>query len=338
MSFQEQIHDVAQLAMVELFTPKFEESLWFFHDVLGMTPTEDDGTSCYLRAYEDRYHHSLKLTRADHAGVGVVAWRASSPQALDRRVAKIEASGKPGQWVEGHRGYGRAYEFATPDGHKQHLFWDVEYFQPSADQKSKLLSRPQKRPLRGVPVRRIDHINLLTSDVTENAKFMQDTLGFLKRENVVFGGQEELACWLSVSPLVHEVAFTKDQAGPGNRLHHLAFWYGNQGQMLDLADILMEYDVHVEAGPAKHGISQAYFMYVYEPGGNRIELFGDTGYLIFDPEWKTLTWTEENFFNGGGVWYGGELPQDFFVYGTPLVEAAMEAAGEATEQVSEPAE
>lgn len=338
MSFQEQIHDVAQLAMVELFTPKFEESLWFFHDVLGMTPTEDDGTSCYLRAYEDRYHHSLKLTRADHAGVGVVAWRASSPQALDRRVAEIEASGKPGQWVEGHKGYGRAYEFATPDGHKQHLFWDVEYFQPSADQKSKLLSRPQKRPLRGVPVRRIDHINLLTSDVTENAKFMQDTLGFLKRENVVFGGQEELACWLSVSPLVHEVAFTKDQAGPGNRLHHLAFWYGNQGQMLDLADILMEYDVHVEAGPAKHGISQAHFMYVYEPGGNRIELFGDTGYLIFDPEWKTLTWTEENFFNGGGVWYGGELPQDFFVYGTPLVEAAMEAAGEATEQVSEPAE
>ena len=338
MSFQEQIHDVAQLAMVELFTPKFEESLWFFHDVLGMTPTEDDGTSCYLRAYEDRYHHSLKLTRADHAGVGVVAWRASSPQALDRRVAEIEASGKPGQWVEGHKGYGRAYEFATPDGHKQHLFWDVEYFQPSADQKSKLLSRPQKRPLRGVPVRRIDHINLLTSDVTENAKFMQDTLGFLKRENVVFGGQEELACWLSVSPLVHEVAFTKDQAGPGNRLHHLAFWYGNQGQMLDLADILMEYDVHVEAGPAKHGISQAHFMYVYEPGGNRIELFGDTGYLISDPEWKTLTWTEENFFNGGGVWYGGELPQDFFVYGTPLVEAAMEAAGEATEQVSEPAE
>jgi catechol 2,3-dioxygenase len=216
MSFQEQIHDVAQLAMVELFTPKFEESLWFFHDVLGMTPTEDDGTSCYLRAYEDRYHHSLKLTRADHAGVGVVAWRASSPQALDRRVAEIEASGKPGQWVEGHKGYGRAYEFATPDGHKQHLFWDVEYFQPSADQKSKLLSRPQKRPLRGVPVRRIDHINLLTSDVTENAKFMQDTLGFLKRKTLFLAVRKSwpagcrLARWCmrSRSPKIRPVRAT----------------------------------------------------------------------------------------------------------------------------------
>lgn len=338
MSFQEQIHDVAQLAMVELFTPKFEESFWFFHDVLGMTPTEDDGKSCYLRGYEDRYHHSLKLTRSDAAGVGTVSWRAASPQALERRVAAIEATGRPGKWVEGHKGYGRAYEFTTPDGHVQHIFWDVEYFKPSEEQKSKLLSRIQKRPLRGVPVRRIDHLNLLCSDVTKNAQFLQDSLGFLKRENVIFGGEQELACWLSCSPMVHEVAFTVDQAGPGNRLHHLAFWYGNQGQMLDLADVLADYGVTIEAGPAKHGISQAYFIYVYEPGGNRIELFGDAGYLIFDPEWKTLTWTEENFFDAGGVWYGGELPQDFFVYGTPIVEAAMEAQADEKEAVQEPAE
>lgn len=279
----------------------------------------------------------MKLTCADHSGVGTVSWRAASPQALERRVAAIDASARPGTWVEGHKGYGRAYEFTTPDGHKQHLFWEVDYFKPTPEQKSKLLSRAQKRPLRGVPVRRLDHVNLFCSDVTKNASFMQEHLGFQKRENVVFGGQDELACWLSVSPLVHEVAFTKDQAGPGNRLHHLAFWYGNQGQMLDLADILMEYDVRIEAGPAKHGVSQAYFMYVYEPGGNRIELFGDSGYLIFDPEWKTLTWTEENFFNGGGVWFGSELPQDFFVYGTPIVEAAMEQQADAV-PVTEPAE
>jgi len=32
--------------------------------------------------------------------------------------------------------------------------------------KTRLLNRPQRRPLRGVPVRRIDHVNLLASDVT----------------------------------------------------------------------------------------------------------------------------------------------------------------------------
>ncbi len=333
MSIQEPIHDVAQLAMVQLFTPKYDESLRFFQDFLGMYKHAEDDGSAYLRAYEDRYHHSLKLTRSDQAGVGVISWRAMSPQALERRVAAIEAVGRPGKWVEGHKGYGRAYEFTTPDGHVNHLFWDVEYFVPTDEQRSRLISRAQKRPLTGVPVRRLDHVNVMVSDVTGNARFLEDALGFRKRENVVFHGTQELACWLSVSPLVHEIAMTKDQSGPGNRLHHLAFWYGNQGQMLDIADLFAEYGIHVEAGPAKHGISQGYFMYLYEPGGNRIELFGDTGYLIFDPDWKTVTWTEENFWTDGGVWYGGDLPQDFFVYGTPIVEAAQKqiAAAEQTE-------
>lgn len=326
MSYQEPIHDIAQLAMVELYTPKFDESSRFFQDFLGMQVTEQDANSAYLRGYEDRYHHSMKLTRHHEAGVGVISWRAMSPQALDRRVAAIEKSGRPGKWVDGHKGYGRAYEFTTPDGHRNHLFWDVEYFKPTEEQRSGLLSRPQKRPLQGVPVRRLDHINLMCSNVTKHREFFQENLGFQLRENVVFGGEQELASWLSVSPLVHEVAFTLDQVGQGNRLHHVAFWYGNQGQMLDIADLFHDYGIHVEAGPAKHGISQAYFMYFYEPGGNRIELFGDSGYLIFDPEWKCLTWTEDNFWTDGGVWYGGELPQDFFVYGTPIVEAAMAQA------------
>ncbi|MDD2869777.1 catechol 2,3-dioxygenase [Neomegalonema sp.] len=330
MSHQEPIHDVAQLAMVEIFSPKFDESARFFQDFLGLYKNDEDASSVYLRAYEDRYHHSLKLTRADQAGVGVISWRAMSPQALARRVAAIEASDSPGRWVEGHKGYGRAYEFRMPDGHTHHLFWDVEYFKPDESQRSNLLSRAQKRPLSGVPVRRLDHVNLMCDDVTGNAEFLQKHLGFQKRENVVFGGRDELACWLSVSPLVHEIALTKDRSGTPGRLHHVAFWYGHQGQMLDIADLFAEYDIHIEAGPAKHGISQGYFMYFYEPGGNRIELFGDSGYLVFDPEWKTVTWTEQNFWTKGGTWYGGQLPQDFFVYGTPIVEAAQKA--------SEPAE
>ena len=49
-----------------------------------------------------------------------------------------------------------------------------------------------------------------------------------------------------------------------------------------------------ETGPAKHGTTQAWFLYVFEPGGNRVELFGDTGYLIFDPEWETVVWDVAN--------------------------------------------
>lgn len=323
MSFKELIHDIAHLAIVELYTPKFEESLDFFTRILGMNVTEQEEGVAYLRAYEDRYHHSLKLTAHHEAGVGKVCWRTMSPQALERRVAELEAQGHQGKWVETNKGYGRAYEFRT-SAHCFHLFWDVEHYKAEGDQKSRLLSRASKRPDRGVPVRRLDHVNLMTTNPRGDAKILQDTLGFRKTERAVMGDLE-LACWLTTNPLVHEVAFTIDQHGGGGRLHHLAFGYTNPGQMLDVADLLVEEDIHIEAGPARHGISQAYFIYLYEPGGNRIELFGDQGYMIFDPEWETLTWDEESFWRDGAIWIGGDLPQDFFIYGTPIVEGAVAA-------------
>ena len=45
-------------------------------------------------------------------------------------------------------------------------------------------------------------------------------------------------------------------------------------------------------------------MYVIEPGGNRIELFGDSGYLIFDPDWKTIEWRCKRYRSGYSMaWY-----------------------------------
>jgi len=89
----EPIYDVAHLAHVELLTPDLDGSLAFFRDLLGMQETARAGGSVYLRGYEEQYHHSLKLTAAPQAGAGHVAWRSRSAQALERRVAAIEAAG-----------------------------------------------------------------------------------------------------------------------------------------------------------------------------------------------------------------------------------------------------
>lgn len=34
----------------------------------------------------------------------------------------------------------------------------------------------------------------------------------------------------------------------------------------------IEYGIPIENGPGKHPIGQTFFVYVYEPGGNRVEL------------------------------------------------------------------
>src|SRR5690606_31236848 len=129
-------------------------------ELLGMEESEREGQSVYLRAYEDYYHHSLKVTEAAKPGLGHVAWRTTSPQALQRRVAAIDSSGLGVGWSEGVRGHGPAYRFTTPGGHAMELLWEVDYYAAPPEKQSALLNRPQKRPLRGVPVRRIDHVNL----------------------------------------------------------------------------------------------------------------------------------------------------------------------------------
>ncbi|SFJ43926.1 catechol 2,3-dioxygenase [Thermoflavimicrobium dichotomicum] len=322
---KEPIFDVAQLAHVEIYTPKPDETLWFFKDLLGMIETGREGQSVYLKAYEDTYHHTLKVTERKEPGLGHVAWRTSSPQALERRVKALEESGLGQGWSEGETGQGAAYRFKTPDGHPMEILWEVERYQVPDDQKTALLNRNQKRPLQGVPVRRLDHVNLMCDEVTRNKEFMAENLGFKLREHIILNDGTEAGAWMSVSPLVHEVAFMRDQLQGGGRLHHIAYWYGYPQHLMDIADIFAENGIEIEAGPGKHGISQAYFMYVFEPGGNRVELFGDAGYLIFDPDWEPVTWREDNLAQGI-IWYGSPLPAEYFMYGTPDVRKQKEVA------------
>ncbi|HLF87587.1 MAG TPA: VOC family protein, partial [Anaerolineales bacterium] len=250
--------DLAQLVSVALYSPKPDESVAFFHDMLGMEISHREGQSVYMRAYEDFYQYTLKITEAAQAGLEEVTWRASSPEALDRLVGRIEATGLGSGWTETDYAHGRAFKFTSPDGHRQKILWELDYFQPPPELASKLRNRPSKRPLRGVPVRRIDHVNLMVSDVIKNRDFAMNTLGFKLREQKIGDGGATVGSWLSVSALVHELAVMRDSSGARGRFHHIAYWYGNPSHLLDIADIFSERDIRIETGPAKHGTTQAY--------------------------------------------------------------------------------
>ena len=313
---------VAQLAHAELFTPKMDETLWFFKDVLGMYQVAREGQSVYLKAYEDFYHHSLKLTKADQPGLGHVAWRTSSKEVLEETAKHLEKIGLGEGWTDGDLGHGPAYQFNTPDGHPSEILWEIDYYEADEKERSAMRSRSQKRPLRGVPVRRLDHINLLSKDVEKHQKFLQESLDFNLRELKLGEREKQIGAWLSVSNLVHEIGIMQDGRSNediGPRLHHLAFWYGYPQNLFDLADVCVDHDIEIEMGQGKHGATQSYFLYVFEPGGNRIELFGDTGYLIFDPDWETIVWDVSNKedLEKSSIWFGPRLEDTFYNYGTP---------------------
>jgi len=45
----------------------------------------------------------------------------------------------------------------------------------------------------------------------------------------------------------------------------------------------------LERGPARHGISNAFFEYVRDPDGNRVEFY-TSDYLTADPGFKPIRW------------------------------------------------
>lgn len=317
---QEPIQDIAHLGHVEILTPRPAESLHFFREIFGMEVTERRGQSVYLRAWGDYERHTLKLTEAKQAGLGHVAWRAASPQALERRARALAASPMGQGWIEGDLGHGPAYQFTDPDGHLMEIYYEAERYIAPAGMRSTLFNQQQKYIPRGAAVRRLDHVNLMCRNIPPNRAFMQNVLGFKLRELLQpeVDGNEEGA-WLSVTPLVHDIAYTRDGTGSRGRLHHIAYWLDSREDILRAADIFTEQGVFIEAGPAKHNVTQAFYLYLYEPGGNRIEIYSG-GYLIFAPDWEPVVWRKAE--RGRGVYWGGTLPSSFKTYGTPAVETS----------------
>jgi catechol 2,3-dioxygenase len=314
----EPIHDIAHLGHVELLTPKPDESLRFFVEVMGMTESGRNRDSIYLRGWDDYEHHSLQLTASKTSGLGHYALRAASPRALQRRVDAIERSGLGKGWQEDNVGHGPAYLFTDPDGHKIEIYYETEWFQPSAEWKPALKNQASRFSDRGVGVRRLDHIALLAADVRSNRLFMTETLGGRVTEQIIFDDGSEKGAWLTFNNKSYDVTFAEDAYGVKGRLHHFTYAVDNREAILRAADICLEHGVFIETGPHKHAIQQTFFLYVYEPGGNRFEIANAGARLILAPDWKPIVWSEAER-KKGQAW-GLKTIESFHKHGTPPVE------------------
>ena len=318
MNQDEPIYDIAHLAHVEMLTPKPEDSLRFFVDVMGMTESGRKGDSVYLRGWDDYEHHSLQLTASKTSGLGHCAFRTTSPQALERRVAALEKSGRGLGWSEDNLGHGSAYRFTDPDGHKMEVYYETEWYQAPENLRPALKNQASRYQDKGVGVRRIDHVALLASDVRANREFMQESLGCRITEQIIFSNGSEKGAWLAFMNKSYDVTYAEDSSGTKGRLHHFTYAVDNREAILRAADICLEHGVFIETGPHKHAIQQTFFLYVYEPGGNRVEIANAGARLILAPDWKPIIWNEEER-KKGQAW-GLKTIESFHTHGTPPVE------------------
>jgi catechol 2,3-dioxygenase len=315
---REPVFDVAHLAHVELLTPRLEESARFFVDVMGMIESSREGDSVFLRGWDDYEHHSLQLTISPKPGLGHYAFRAASPQALQRRVAALEKSGLGKGWKEDNAGHGPAYCFTDPDGHRLEIYYETEWYRPPEGLRPVLKNQASRYPDHAIGLRRIDHINLLAADVRANRVFMQEALGGRLTEQIIFDDGSEKAAWLTFTNKTYDVAISEDWTGSNGRLHHFTYAVDSREQVLRAADICLEHGIFMETGPHKHAVQQTFFLYVYEPGGNRFEIANAGARLMLAPDWQPIVWSEAER-NKGQAW-GMPTIASFHTHGTPPVE------------------
>jgi catechol 2,3-dioxygenase len=124
------------------------------------------------------------------------------------------------------------------------------------------------------------------------------------------------AAWMHRKGNVHDLAVTN---GTGPRLHHFAYWLPDSARLLQLCDILggARRETHIERGPGRHGISNAFYLYLRDPDGHRIELY-TSDYLTVDPDFEPIRWDRDDP-RRQQLW-GGIAPRRWFIEGS-LVEA-----------------
>lgn len=301
---------IAHAGGINMGTPDLERSLWLFRDLFGMEVTSSGDGVAYLRGYQEWHHHSLVLTQQDEAVINAYSFRVARPQDVELYHQQLVEEGIDVRVLPAgtEEGRGEAIRFLLPHGgHPIELFYDIDKTEPATDLRSRLPGNSSRR--RGLGVRRLDHLNIMTSPETINQAeaWLRNSLGFKRREFLTLphGPDLILASWMSVNSKLHDIAIGASPNGETAQFHHVAFAIENFHDMLTAVDQLKDLDIQVDAGPGKHGIGQAMYLYLRDPGsGHRIELYSG-GREFFEPDWEAIEWKADNPI--GMTWYG-DLP------------------------------
>jgi catechol 2,3-dioxygenase len=285
----------------------------FYADLLGFQVTDASDSHLYLRAMEERGHHSIILQQSDTPGtVEVMGFKTFDEGDLDRAEAYFAAKGRPTEWVI--RPYqGRTLLTSDTIGIPLEFYHQMDRL-PSIHQNYALYH--------GVKPLRIDHFNCFSPDVDASVAFYGD-IGFRVTEYTEDDVSKKLwAAWLHRKGGVHDMAFTN---GTGPRMHHVAFWVSNPLNIIDLLDLMATtgYVGHIERGPGRHGISNAFFLYILDPDGHRIEIYC-SDYQTVDPDLEPIKWDLKD--PQRQTLWGAPAPRSWFEHGSEFTGVPTHAS------------
>lgn len=270
--------NTVRLSHVEFGVTDLARSRAFYVDTLGLQVTEEDGQSIHLRAMEERGHHCIILRKAERPEARHLGFKVWDEENLDRAAAFFAARGLPVDWVQSPH-ITRAFRTRDPQGIPLEFYARMDRLPPIHQNYSLY---------KGVKPLRIDHFNCFSPDVDAAVAFWNE-IGFRVTEYTEDAESGRLwAAWTHRKGGVHDIAFTN---GTGPRLHHTAFWVPTPLNIIDLLDLMSTtgWLANIERGPGRHGISNAFFLYVRDPDGHRIEIYC-SDYQTVDPDLEPIKW------------------------------------------------
>ena len=315
--------NIVRMSHIELGVTDLEASRTFYTEILGLIETEQVGDSIYLRCLEERNHHSFVLTKTDEPTVKRFGFKVSSEADLDAIKVHFDGEGLPAQWVDQY-GQGRSLLVRDPVG------IPVEFCY-AFDQVERNLQKYAS--YHGCHPQRIDHFNCFTPDVQASHDFWAMNLGFRTTEYTkTEDGNELWAIWMHRKGNVHDMAFTN---GTGPRLHHVAIWVPTALHIIHLCDVMSTsgYMPNMERGPGRHGISNAFFLYVRDPDGHRIEIY-TSDYLTVDPDFEPIEWDLRD--PQRQTLWGMPAPRSWFEEGSSMAGAPLQEPVLAAEPIVAP--
>jgi catechol 2,3-dioxygenase len=272
--------NVVRASHVEMGVCDLSRAHAFYVDCLGLAESAREPDALYLRGVEERNHHSIVLRLAAQPQITALGFKLAGEADLDLAAAWFAQRKLPVAFPDmPHQG--RTLRTMDPFG------TPLEFY-ATMQQVPSLLQRYACH--RGARIQRIDHLNCFTPDVQASYDFFTG-LGFRLTEYTETDEDDAKlwAVWLHRKGNVHDLAFTN---GFGPRLHHVGLWTAGAADILHVCDVMATsgWRENMERGPGRHGISNAFFLYVRDPDGHRVELFaGD--YLTVDPDLEPIRWS-----------------------------------------------
>ncbi len=297
--------DIVRAAYVDLVVTDLARARAWWVDLVGFHVEHEQADALYLRGYEEFVHHSVTLRKGPRPACERMGFRVRTPDDLDRAERFFAVRGCATRRVPAGTtpGFGEAVRAVDPLGFTIELVHHIDRVEP-------LVQRYDLR--RGASINRLDHINIATPDVPK-AYEHYTSLGFGLSETIEDLSDGTLyAAWMFRKQTVHDVAFT---LGSGPMLHHVAFAVPESHHILSLCDQIGARDQakYLERGPGRHGVSNAFYLYLRDDDGHRIELY-TTDYFTGDPGHQPIRWDvhderRRDFWSNPVVpsWYQGSV-------------------------------